>query len=523
MTRHRSFALQSSSVVFCMKNEVSSMAPISTSIANGSEPANLTSFRVFTLVICFAAMQMLPAVLNKYPFVFLDTVGYHKAGAAVIETLAGKSAEDLITEKVGVQSQYVTGQSEEERIETLPEGDFSVPMSRSPYYGVFVYLSFTFEVYFLAFLQCLVAGYAVWLVARQLCPDYPVKPYLVTGAVCALVTPLPYFATYTMPDFFAALAPVCLFLLCYSGNSLTRLQQLFCWVTLAATAAFHNSHIVLIFGLLGVLAVMSVWPRLRPTMSGWLVSCSALGAGVFAVFLFGFVAQTIFGSWPQSFPFLTARGIEDGPVAELIENDCETHGFTICGAAPLESRDSQHFLWHPSGFYQSSDRATRLKLSDEDATVFLTAALQHPGMQIAASLKNTAEQFVMFGLYEFQTSQRVFVEQAPVFMSDANSERYGNSLAVTGTYPFVPLSTLIYVAAVFSLLTVIYIYATHPVSNVALSIGILILMTLVGNAVICGVLSDPHHRYQARIIWLLPLLASFLVFHIAQKRAAPNI
>ena len=30
-------------------------------------------------------------------------------------------------------------------------------------------------------------------------------------------------------------------------------------------------------------------------------------------------------------------------------------------------------------------------------------------------------------------------------------------------------------------------------------------------AAVCGALSGPHHRYQARVVWLLPLLAAGLL------------
>ncbi|WP_171211598.1 hypothetical protein [Ruegeria sp. HKCCA5426] len=502
-----------------MKNEASSVASIGVGVSPQSDTANMTTLKALMLVVTFAVMLMLPAAINGFPFVFFDTEGYHKAGEAVVQTIAGKPAEELIAENTGSQAQSANEETTAQPGNSENGGKFAVPMSRSPYYGIFVYVFFGVQPYLLAFFQSLIVGYAAWLTVRQLCPVDPVKPYLAAGAICALATPLPYFSTYTMPDIFAALAPICLFLLCYGRKNLSVLQKVFCWVTLAAAAAFHNSHILVIFGLLTILLFMSIWPRLRPTFSGLLVSCSAFGAGVFAVFLFAYVAFTMFGSWPQSIPFLTARGIEDGPVAELIDNDCEQHGFTICGAAPLQSRDSQHFLWHPDGFFRSSDPDTKLQLSNEDASVFLTAALEYPGMQIAASLKNSAEQFGLFGLYEFETAKRVFLEQAPLFMSEVDLKNYGDSKAVTGAYPFVALSTLIYVVAAFSLMTVFYIYASRPVSDAALALGILILATLVVNAVVCGVLSDPHHRYQARVVWLLPLLATYLVFHINQRRA----
>ena len=42
----------------------------------------------------------------------------------------------------------------------------------------------------------------------------------------------------------------------------------------------------------------------------------------------------------------------------------------------------------------------------------------------------------------------------------------------------------------------------RPLAGLAL----FVLVALLGNAFICGALSNPHHRYQSRLIWLAPLV-----------------
>jgi hypothetical protein len=45
----------------------------------------------------------------------------------------------------------------------------------------------------------------------------------------------------------------------------------------------------------------------------------------------------------------------------------------------------------------------------------------------------------------------------------------------------------------------------------------LVLLGLIGNAVICGTFSNPHDRYQSRIIWLPSLV---LLLAVARDRRA---
>lgn len=483
------------------------MAYIKTHSDLAAPVTGINTLKAAVLVLCFAFMQTVPSVINGYPFIFFDSRGYNNAGKAVVQTFAGKLGVETVQPAA---TPDVTVQASGDQTKR------AIPMSRSPYYGVFVFAFLQSKAFLLVLMQSLVVAYAAWLVVRQICPDAPTKPYLISGAICAVVTPLPYFAGYAMPDVFAALVPLCLFLLCFAKRDLSVGQLIFCWITLAASVAFHNSHILLTFGLLALTAIMALWPQIRPVLSGWILAVAAFGSGIAAVFAFAFVSHAVFGSWPQSLPFLTGRGIEDGPVAALIADDCAGHDFAICDAAPLDNRDSQYFLWDQSGFYQTADEATKQRLSDEDFAVFLTAARAYPMMQLKSSVKNTAEQFNMFGLHEFRTAERVITDSAPHYMTERALAQYAASRAVTGQYPFFVLSFFVYVAAALSVLGVAHAFRCRAVSNSALALLLLISATLLMNAVICGVLSDPHHRYQARVIWLLPFLATLLVFRKAR-------
>jgi hypothetical protein len=37
-----------------------------------------------------------------------------------------------------------------------------------------------------------------------------------------------------------------------------------------------------------------------------------------------------------------------------------------------------------------------------------------------------------------------------------------------------------------------------------------VFVALIGNAIICGVLSNPHDRYQSRVIWLPTLVVALM-------------
>jgi hypothetical protein len=51
---------------------------------------------------------------------------------------------------------------------------------------------------------------------------------------------------------------------------------------------------------------------------------------------------------------------------------------------------------------------------------------------------------------------------------------------------------------------------------------VVILLALLGNAVICGALANPHNRYGSRLIWLAPLTLLLVPVRLwsAQARVA---
>jgi hypothetical protein len=49
------------------------------------------------------------------------------------------------------------------------------------------------------------------------------------------------------------------------------------------------------------------------------------------------------------------------------------------------------------------------------------------------------------------------------------------------------------------------------------SLPALVLLGLIGNAIICGTFSNPHDRYQSRVIWLPSLV---LLLAVARDRRA---
>ncbi|MDH3264988.1 MAG: hypothetical protein OEM24_13445, partial [Paracoccaceae bacterium] len=297
---------------------------------------NLPSRRVgiTAAIVAFAALQMVPAALNGYPLLFFDTRAYYNSGEAALGFALGRFGEDAPWGATGAPGSAAgapggaAGGAEPANASALEEigaerSDLS--FSRSPYYGAVLYLLFSLSPFAVVAAQALALAGVAWLTVRALVPDRAVAAYLSAGAICAAVTPLPYFAGYLMPDVFAAVVPLGVFLLAYGWRELSVGERLLVWLLLSASLVFHTSHIILAAGLVAVTAGAALWPGLRPVGRGWLVAGLALGAAILGVVVFEQAIRTVFGVSPVNPPYLTARGLEDGPVAAMIREGCPGH------------------------------------------------------------------------------------------------------------------------------------------------------------------------------------------------------
>jgi hypothetical protein len=62
--------------------------------------------------------------------------------------------------------------------------------------------------------------------------------------------------------------------------------------------------------------------------------------------------------------------------------------------------------------------------------------------------------------------------------------------------------------------------AAHREPSDALIFAILIVIGVLANGAVCGVLSTLYGRYQARVVWLIPLAAALLALAQARSRSS---
>jgi hypothetical protein len=330
-------------------------------------------------------------------------------------------------------------------------------------------------------------------------------PYLLTVlALLALLTPVAWFAGQLMPDIFAGLGALALITLALDVG-MSRGERAALVVLAVVAGIVHLSHMALLCGLFACLALF------RLAGQRVLLALPAL-AVVLSLLLPPAINRVLAGRWfySEAGPvFLFARLVQDGIAQDYLNKAClgAEQRYSLCdwrGVLPATAND---LLWNHDSVVATMGgwRAVR----DDAARVVNDSLIAMPWRHVTAAVANFAEQFVTFrsgeglDVNQWEDSRTMvwqnFPADGPGYRDSLQqAERLGRMFAFT---------TPVEVATGFAgmvLLPVLAAWAWRRDRRLALAL-VLLLLTLMGNAAICGILSNPTDRYQGRIIWLAPL------------------
>jgi hypothetical protein len=318
----------------------------------------------------------------------------------------------------------------------------------------------------------------------------------------AVASPLPWFASYAMPDLFGGLMVLAMATLAFAPGRLGAGERAGLAAMALLGASFHAANLPLAAGLVAAGTALAQGGRRLATAAR--LAAPALGAVLLLLALgwLGFGRPTLA---PKGPPFLLARQVEDGPTIPYLREACPRGGgWALCPHLDSLWTNAQDFLWSERDSYWAWDEATRARLRAEEGRLVLRAALARPLLQLEASTLNALRQLARFGLDDLVLGRGAVVAPYDYWFA----YRHEAPIRRIGVGPF---EALIYMAAAFSLVALLWLAwppegdgrrRTLPRAAWFLLAGVAL------NAAVCGVLSGPHHRYQARVAWLLPLAAA---------------
>jgi hypothetical protein len=380
---------------------------------------------------------------------------------------------------------------------------------RSPVYSLLLdYTGASASLWIVALLQALMTAFVIVQTQRAVAPRIGLGVLFGTVAILVLLTGLPWYVGQIEPDCFAAIAVLSFYLLAFHPEPIAgwRGRALVAIAALAISA--HSSHLLLGAGLFLSIFTYRLaqklfraddWPRvalLRPAVSCVLGLLLIVGSNdVLTGKLF------VSRAGPS---FVFARLLQDGIVMRLLDDTCPKSGYRLCAYKAVLPRTADQWLWGRASPFLDMNRFEGTNA--ESTRIIWDSLARYPALQAEWAISDAVRQFGMFKTGD-QIEPQEWILSRPLGQFVPNQiHAYLSARQQQGEFDFRPINRIDVPVGWLSLAGLSLALAAalrRRHRKRALFFGF-VLAALAGNAAICGALSNPHDRYQSRVIWLAP-------------------
>lgn len=336
-----------------------------------------------------------------------------------------------------------------------------------------------------------------------------------------------FFVSKVMPDAWAAPAVLALHLLAWHSDGLTKLERTTMTAIVVFAGASHMATLALLTGLsvLHAVAWLFAGKKTRVGFAGILFAGSAAWSGLVALLVANLVVAGNFTVTPGGDVFFFARLTESGIVGKVLAEECPRKDWSMCNFRNDLPSTSDYFLWNADSPLYKIGGWNDPHTNQEISSIIVRSIRTHPLDHLENAIALTAQQLVTVGIgnsmakiYSSHTP-RTIEKYTPWLAQQyrtAAQQRGDIDLAQWSRWVVLPIS----IAGLCALPPLAVFLWRRGYYREAMLPGMLLLALLV-NAAICGVVSGPYERYQARLAWLTPftcILVSVAVWQPANKK-----
>lgn len=338
-------------------------------------------------------------------------------------------------------------------------------------------------------------------------------------AFLALVTALPWFAGQLMPDLFAGLAVLSFYLLLFKNADLHRLERYSLIGLIVFAGAAHNATFAVMIALTAAAAFFFLLNREIVKAAGLKLAAVAVLLTALAVPSLNFVYSGQFAWTPGGSSFIFSRLVQDGIAARYLKDNCPDPAIKLCKFQKQLPKTADDFLWHQGLKGPFVSIGGWVDGADEMKRIAVDSLFKYPGMHVQTAIQSSLLQLVRVksgdGLVREVWSAYEAIERlAPEMNVAVNTSRQRFNLVGRTVDAFnaihVPLTLGSMALLPFLLLLA---WRRGNLRDIDLFAATLIL-ALLANAFVTGVLSNPHHRYGARVAWIAPFLWSVVLVQL---------
>lgn len=351
---------------------------------------------------------------------------------------------------------------------------------------------------------------------------------IATVAVLAAATSLPWITSTLMPDTLTGLVPLGLATLAF-GTRLPRGRRLALLLPLAIAIACHLSHLALAVGLLLALLALRLAtqfgkPSMRPAL-GLAICGVALGAALIPTIHKLATGEAFYTRGGRVLQL--ALFVQNGIARRYLDQVCPNGApHRLCAHRDRLPATADSFLWAPwaSPFWKLGGWTG---MREEARKIVVGAIHAYPGAVALAAWRNAVRQ-----LGEIQLGDGLGPKRHPGWggeYHDVGKARYPHEFAAyIGArqqqgkgidFAAVNAVQVPIAWAGLAMLCALLLETARRRDAAGTGLALIALMAILGNAILCGAISNPHDRYQNRIVWLALGVDLLLLARLAMAQA----
>jgi hypothetical protein len=385
--------------------------------------------------------------------------------------------------------------------------------SRSTVFGLYLHYGESFGFWINLAVQSVATLWLLQLTLRVLGLMQTFR-FVAISLLLILSTALPWLASMLLTDIFAGLSVLSLFLLVVAGPRTSVLEKISLFVFTAFAAATHSATLGVLLGLcVAGWMVRPLLGRQLPIAGLAQASMTIVAGGLMLVS----ANHALSGKWawtPGGYGVAFGRMMQDGIVARYLNDHCPRERYKLCPYRNELPATADEFLWGKSMF----NTLGRFEgMNDEMGTIVVHSLTDYPAWQAGAALRAMGQQLLHVATGEgtngwIPHTYGVIERYIPAQVAQMRAARQQH-WAVN----FDDVNWLHVPVALASMLALVVLLALSlrnrrldDLTLLAATVG----LALLGNAFICGVISGPHDRYGARMVWV----ATFVVLMALARR-----
>jgi len=340
--------------------------------------------------------------------------------------------------------------------------------------------------------------------------------------VLSLTTALAWLASMLLTDIFAGLSVLSLFVLVVHGDKISGIEKAALFLLTAFAAASHSATMAVLLGLCCVGWMVRPFLRDRIATASLALGTLTIAAGAIMLLSANFALSGQVAWTPGGSAIAFGRMLQDGIVTRYLRDHCAEQHFKLCPYRDELPETADDFLWSRETVFNKLGRFPGM--GDEMGYIALHALAEYPLWQAEAALMATGEQMLKVATGENTDppttahTYGIIRRYLPENVKPMNAARQQTGFITFGPINLihVPVALISTALVLAMLIAAVFRRRTDDVTLLMATV----FLALLGNAVICGVISGPHDRYGSRLVWITTctlMIAAIKRFSVRSK------